>query len=149
MFCALTAAAVLAASMFSLTAHADDSKAYSDEYKSSPYYEKLTAALEDSRDKTTMEKALAAALSQEGYKNYATEGADLDKAREDGLLWTGKELRMNAHDTGNTEYTRWAQTWVMGGEGDAQLLPSREVLPHSGGGHCSRRSRAWIYVPRI
>ena len=122
MFCALTAASVLAASMFSLTAHADDSKAYSDEYKSSPYYEKLTAALEDSRDKTTMEKALAAALSQEGYKNYATEGADLDKAREDGLLWTGKELRMNAHDTGNTEYTRWAQTWVMDGEGDAQYL---------------------------
>ena len=43
---------------------------FSSEYQSSPFYEKLMTALDDSKDKTTMEKALAAALSQEGYQNY-------------------------------------------------------------------------------
>ena len=59
LFCALTAAAVLATSVFSLTANADDSLAYSEEYKSSPFYEKLTLALENSKDKTAMEKTTA------------------------------------------------------------------------------------------
>ena len=86
---------------------------YSAEYQSSPYYEKLTAALENSADKTAMERTLAVALSQEGYKNYATAGIDVDQARADGLLWTGTTLRMNSSQTGNTEYTRWAQRYVM------------------------------------
>ena len=122
LFCALTAAAVLATSVFSLTANADDSLAYSEEYKSSPFYEKLTLALENSKDKTAMEKTLAAALSQEGYLNYSTDGIDIEQAKADGLLWTGKELRMNAHSTGNTEYTRWAQRWVVNGsENDSYI----------------------------
>ena len=122
LFCALTAAAVLATSVFSLTANADDSLAYSEEYKSSPFYEKLTLALENSKDKTAMEKTLAAALSQKGYLNYSTDGIDIEQAKADGLLWTGKELRMNAHSTGNTEYTRWAQRWVVNGsENDSYI----------------------------
>ncbi len=122
MICTFTAVSLLAASVFSVTANADDSLVYSAEYKGSPYYTKLTAALEDSKDKTTMEKALAAALSQEGYLNYATDGADIEKAKADGLIWTGKELRMNSSNTGNTEYTRWAQEWVMDGSGNDGYL---------------------------
>lgn len=66
-----------------------------------------------------MERTLAVALSQEGYANFATENYDLDLARQEGKLWTGAELRMNDNLTGNTEYTRWAQSYVMGREGDA------------------------------
>ncbi|MBU5461676.1 dockerin type I domain-containing protein [Lachnoclostridium sp. MSJ-17] len=120
--CVITAAALLASSLFSLTAYADDSLVYSEEYKSSPYYERLTAALSDSEGKSTMEKTLAAALSQEGYLNYATQGVDIEQAKADGLIWTGKELRMNAGKTGNTEYTRWAQAWIMGENENAQYL---------------------------
>ena len=47
----------------------DPTGEYSAEYVSSPFYEKLLLALENSADKTTMEKTLAAALSQEGYQN--------------------------------------------------------------------------------
>ena len=60
-----TAAAVTASCLLSATATAfaqEDIK-YSPEYKSSPFYEKLTLALENSADKTTMEKTLAVALS--------------------------------------------------------------------------------------
>ena len=99
-------------SMFS-TVHAEEDLRFSPEYMSSPFYAKLVAALEDTKDKTAMERTLAVALSQEGYKNYATTGIDIGQARADGLLWTGAELRMNAADTGNTEYTRWAQRYVM------------------------------------
>ncbi len=89
-----------------------DDIAFSEEYKNSPYYERLQKALNDSGDSSVMERTLAAALSQEGYKNYAAFGMDIDKAKKDGLIWTGAELRCNSHGTGNTEYTRWAQAYV-------------------------------------
>ena len=119
--CCITAIAVMLTSVFSLSASASgEDLRFSDEYKTSPYYEKLMQALEDTKDGTTMEKTLAVALSQEGYANFATQGYDLDQARAEGKLWTGKELRMNDNLTGNTEYTRWAQRYVMDSTEDAQ-----------------------------
>jgi|GEM_PF-2379042 len=110
----LSAAVICTSLVFAVpSAAAKDDFKYSEEYMGSPYYTKLTAALEDSKDKSTMQKTLAVALSQEGYKNYATQGIDVEQARKDGLLWTGAELRMNDNRTGNTEYTRWAQRYVM------------------------------------
>ncbi len=117
--------AVIVCSTFIISApsaSAKDDYKYSAEYQSSPYYEKLTAALENSADKTAMERTLAVALSQEGYKNYATAGIDVDQARADGLLWTGTTLRMNSSQTGNTEYTRWAQRYVMDRDEQSQYL---------------------------
>ena len=111
---ALAVIIVVTSLMFAVpTAFADEDLKFSQEYMSSPFYEKLTASLENSDDKTAMQKTLAIALSQEGYQNYATEGIDIEQARADGLLWTGKELRMNSNLTGNTEYTRWAQSYIM------------------------------------
>ena len=104
--------ALVLSSVFSVAASGEDLR-FSEEYKTSEYYTKLMQALEDTKDGTTMEKTLAVALSQEGYKNFATEGYDLDQARAEGKLWTGTELRMNDNLTGNTEYTRWAQRYVM------------------------------------
>ena len=95
---------------------------FSSEYQSSPFYEKLITALDDSKNKTTMEKALSAALSQEGYQNYSLDGADISQAKTDGLIWTGIEQRMNDNDTGNTEYTRWAQSCVMDRNGEALYI---------------------------
>ena len=119
--CCITALAILLTSVFSLSASASgEDLRFSDEYKTSPYYEKLMQALEDTKDGTTMEKTLAVALSQEGYANFATQGYDLDQARAEGKLWTGKELRMNDNLTGNTEYTRWAQRYVMDSTEEAQ-----------------------------
>ena len=119
--CCITAIAVMLTSVFSLSASASgEDLRFSEEYKTSPYYEKLMQALEDTKDGTTMEKTLAVALSQEGYANFATQGYDLDQARAEGKLWTGKELRMNDNLTGNTEYTRWAQRYVMDSTEDAQ-----------------------------
>lgn len=105
--CALALTSVL-----SVSASGEDFR-FSDEYKTSEYYTKLMEALEETKDGTTMEKTLAVALSQEGYKNFATAGYDLDLARQEGKLWTGAELRMSDNLTGNTEYTRWAQRYVM------------------------------------
>ena len=57
----LSAAAVLASTAFSIpSVSAKDDFKYSPEYQSSPYYEKLTAALEDSAGKSAMEKTLYA-----------------------------------------------------------------------------------------
>ena len=108
--------------VFSLitTAFAEEDLRFSEEYKSSPYYTALMEALEETKDSTVMERTLAVALSQEGYKNYATEGVDIDQAKADGKLWTGTELRMNSNETGNTEYTRWAQRYVMNGNEASQ-----------------------------
>lgn len=123
MVCILTVISVLASSLFvSFGASAQDNYKYSDEYKTSPYYENLVNALDSTKDKSAMERTLAVALSQEGYKNYATEGVDLDQARADGLLWTGKELRNNSSKTGNTEYTRWAQRYIMDRDESTQYL---------------------------
>lgn len=111
---ALSVIIVLSSLVFAVpTAFANEDLKYSQEYMTSPFYEKLTAALENSEDKTAMQKTLAAALSQEGYKNYSTQGVDIEQARADGVLWTGTELRMNPNKTGNTEYTRWAQSYIM------------------------------------
>lgn len=109
----LTVIAVLLTSVLSVSAATAEELRFSEEYQTSPYYERLMQALEEHKDGTTMEKALAAALSQEGYANFATGGYDLDQARAEGKLWTGTELRMNDNLTGNTEYTRWAQQYVM------------------------------------
>ena len=121
--CALLAVVtVLASIAFAVpTVSADSSLRFSQEYQTSPFYEKLTAALDNSADKTAMQKTLAVALSQEGYKNYATAGIDVEQARADGLLWTGKELRMNENLTGNTEYTRWAERYIMDHDEEASL----------------------------
>ena len=55
-----------------------DDIAFSEEYKNSPYYERLQKALNNSGDSSVMERTLAAALSQEGYKNYAAFGIEID-----------------------------------------------------------------------
>ena len=86
---------------------------FSDEYMTSPYYTKLLEALDSSEGMSVMERTLAIAQSQEGYLNYATEGADIEQARAEGKLWTGTELRMSENLTGNTEYTRWAQSCLL------------------------------------
>lgn len=104
----------------SLTASAEEDLAFSKEYKTSVYYSRLMDALDKTKDSTTMERTLAVALSQEGYKNYATQEIDIEQAKADGKLWTGAELRMNDNETGNTEYTRWAQRYVMGLDEEAQ-----------------------------
>lgn len=124
LLCVLTSVSVLVSGMltFSISALAADNFKYSDEYKTSPYYKNLMNALDESKDKSTMEKTLAVALSQEGYKNYATAGIDIEQARADGLLWTGAELRMNENQTGNTEYTRWAQRYIMDRPENTQYL---------------------------
>lgn len=86
----------------------------SDEFADSEYYTKLEQALEESSDSTVMERALAVALSQDGYKNYALDGVDVNRARNEGKLWTGVVQRDNYNETGNTEYTRWIQSYVLG-----------------------------------
>ena len=119
----LSLTVILASLAFAVPqASAKDNYKYSSEYQASPFYQKLNSALENSSGKTAMEKTLAVALSQEGYKNYSTYGIDVEKARADGLLWTGKELRMNSDHTGNTEYTRWAQRYIMDRDEQSQYL---------------------------
>ena len=119
LICIITVLALLMSSVFSAAASGEDLR-FSEEYKTSPYYEKLMKALSDTENASVMDRTLAVALSQEGYANFATEGYDLDQARTEGKLWTGAELRMNDNLTGNTEFTRWAQSYVMGKGGDAQ-----------------------------
>ena len=119
--CILTVLALLTASISAISTYAEsESPRFSAEYKASPFYERLVQALDDTKDASAMERTLAVALSQEGYANFATDGYDLDQARAEGKLWTGAELRMNDDLTGNTEYTRWAQSYVMGLDGNAQ-----------------------------
>ena len=118
----ITVTAVMIAGIFSssFSAFAEDNYRFSDEYKTSPYYQNLMTALENTQDSTVMERTLAVALSQEGYANFATEGYNLDQARAEGKLWTGTELRMNDNLTGNTEYTRWAQRYLMNRDEESQ-----------------------------
>ena len=114
--CILLSFLTVVTCVFSLsaTAFADEDLRFSEEYKTSVYYTNLMNALDAYQDSTTQERTLAVALSQEGCNNYATAGIDVEQARADGKLWTCTELRMNDDDTGNTEYTRWAQRYVMG-----------------------------------
>lgn len=120
--CILLSFATVFTCVFSLTsaAFADEDLRFSEEYKTSVYYANLMNALDTYKDSTTQERTLAVALSQEGYKNYATAGIDIEQAKAEGKLWTGTELRMSDDETGNTEYTRWAQRYVMGKDEDAQ-----------------------------
>ncbi len=125
-FCCFLAAAVITCSigMGAVSAFASDpgksvyssaeaqAARFSDEYKGTEFYSKLMTALEENKDASVMERTLAAALSQEGYKNYATSGIDIEQAKAEGKIWTGAEKRMSEDETGNTEYTRWAQRYV-------------------------------------
>ena len=90
----------------------------SEEYASTEFYKSLWASREIFSNVSIMERVAAIALSQQGYNNYSLSGTDIRKARSAGNLWTGRTLRNNSHDTGNTEYTRWAQTHIMGLSGD-------------------------------
>lgn len=91
-----------------------DTGAFSAEYKNTQYYTRLQTALNETKDSSLMERTLAVALSQEGYNNYSTEGIDIESAKNDGLIWTGAVKRMSSDDTGNTEYTRWAEAYING-----------------------------------
>ncbi len=86
----------------------------SEEFASTEYYESLWASKEIFADIPIMERVAAIALSQQGYNNYSLIGTDISSARNSGNLWTGKTLRNNSEITGNTEYTRWAQSYIMG-----------------------------------
>lgn len=94
---------------------AEESDRFSEEYTGTAFYTQLQETLEKTADKTAMERTLAVAQSQMGYLNYSVEGTDIDKAKADGLIWTGSELRMNEYNTGNTEYTRWYVSHVAEG----------------------------------
>ena len=122
--CILLSIATIVTCVLSLsaTAFADDDPRFSQEYISSEYYSKLMTALEGSEDLSIMERTLAVALSQEGYLNYSLYGVDIEQARAEGKLWTGAELKMNDNLTGNTEYTRWAQSYIMGRNEDARYI---------------------------
>lgn len=85
----------------------------SEEYEGSEFYEPLWKARQETVGQPVMDRVVEIALSQEGYKNYATSGVNIDEAKEKNLIWTGSTLRMDVNYTGNTEYTRWAQTYVM------------------------------------
>lgn len=94
----------------------------SEDYMTSQYYQKLWKARQENASAYIMDKTLAVAMSQVGYKNYATDGVDIDLARQQGKIWTGNCLRMNWNITGNTEYTRWIQSYVLGGKGGSVYL---------------------------
>ena len=86
----------------------------SEEFSGTGFYSRLETALEESGQSTVMERALAVALSQDGYKNYALDEVDINRARDEGKLWTGAIQRDDYNETGNTEYTRWIQSYVLG-----------------------------------
>jgi len=89
----------------------------------SKYFSRLQTALEESRDEDIMSRVLAVAQSQEGYKDYCMGSTTPDAAREAGYLWTGEESENdNTSGSGNTEYTRWAQEYVMGRSGEEIYL---------------------------
>lgn len=86
---------------------------FSEEYMGSDYYQSLLEAKENLGDLPFMEKVLKVGLSQEGYLNYAVMNDDPDTLREKGVLWTGAAQRNTYNGTGNTEYTRWAQRYLL------------------------------------
>ena len=57
--------------------------AFSKEFMSTDFFIRLNEAKENSKSASTMERAVAVALSQEGYKNYSTEGIDIEQAKKD------------------------------------------------------------------
>lgn len=91
----------------------DQSKRFSDEYRSCKYYQKLMAALDKNKDSSFMQRVLDVALSQNGYLAFALEDMSVEQARNDGNLWTGATLNYGSTLTGNTEYTRWFYQYVL------------------------------------
>ena len=92
----------------------EEKSRYSEEYKTTEYYTRLQQALTETADASVMARTLAVAQSQEGYKDYPMSSTTADEARQAGMLWTGKAWDSSAQDSsGNTEYTRWAQEYVM------------------------------------
>lgn len=91
----------------------DQSKRFSNEYRSCKYYNQLMSALGKNKDSSFMQRVLDIALSQEGYLAYALEDMSVEQAREEGKLWTGTELHYGSTLTGNTEYTRWFYQYVL------------------------------------
>lgn len=91
----------------------DESKRFSKEYRSCKYYQNLMKALDKNKDSSFMQRVLDVALSQEGYLAYAIEDMIPEQVREEGNLWTGAAARNASNMTGNTEYTRWFQEYVL------------------------------------
>ena len=115
--------AALMIPMSSFAAETEKDLTYSAEYMGSKYFSRLQTALEESRDEDIMSRVLAVAQSQEGYKDYCMGSTTPDAAREAGYLWTGEESENdNTSGSGNTEYTRWAQEYVMGRSGEEIYL---------------------------
>ncbi len=121
-YTAVSTAAAVTDTSFSYGTVNTDVQIFSDEYKTSAFYDSLIKVIEQTQGQSSMEKTAEIALSQLGYKNYSTEGIDIEQAKRDGLLWTGIEKRMNRYDTGNTEYTRWAQRYVSDGSEASQYI---------------------------
>ena len=96
-------------------------KLCSEEFRSSPFYEKLWRAKQDNAPYSVMFRVSEIAKSQLGYKNYSTYGIDIQRAREENKIWTGLVLRNNFDETGNTEYCRWAQSYIMDKTGNELL----------------------------
>ena len=90
----------------------DESKRFSEEYRSCKYYQNLMKALNKNKNSSFMQRVLDVALSQEGYLAYAVEGLIPEQVREEGNLWTGASARNASNMTGNTEYTRWFEEYV-------------------------------------
>ena len=91
----------------------DQSDRFSDEYRSCKYYQNLMSALAKNKDSSFMQRVLAVALSQEGYLAYSLENMSVEQVRAEGNLWTGAFARNGSNMTGNTEYTRWFQEYVL------------------------------------
>ena len=116
-------ALLLVTMLFSTVASAAGDMSYSEEYRGCKYYTRLQTALEESRDLDVMSRVLAVALSQEGYQDYYLGNTTPEAAREAGYLWTGEDNgNDNVYGSGNTEYTRWAQEYVMDRSGDEIYL---------------------------
>ena len=91
----------------------DQSKRFSDEYRSCKYYSQLMSALKKNKNSSFMQRVLDVALSQEGYLAYSLEDMSVEQVRNDGNLWTGRTARNGSNKTGNTEYTRWFQEYIL------------------------------------
>ena len=110
--------------VMAISAEEDVYDIYSEEYMGSEYYEKLVEARQATEGLPFMERVLEIGQSQDGYMNYAVLGDDPEELSAKGVLWTGVEKRNTAGGTGNTEYTRWAQRYLMHRPLSSQYLDS-------------------------
>ena len=114
---------VLTTPLMTSAVKAGEDVSYSEEYRGCKYYSQLQTALAESRDQDVMSRVLAVAKSQEGYQDYYLGNTTPEAAREAGYLWTGEDSGDdNTYGSGNTEYTRWAQEYVMDRSGDEIYL---------------------------